>query len=213
MNLESAERRLRPQARSTPPGGTPFSQSQEELSFLQRRVGRFGLLGAGVTLFALVFRLIMIGLSDRSEAHLAWNLSFHVLGGLCFGAVWLLCRGGPHSYRFVRSVECAGLLASTVAFMLMGRSLVIADRPDLVIPLVLSFGLLARCLYVPSPGRLTLGLGATIGVLLLAGIWSRFRLADPAEIYAAHPAWEVDSLGGSRPSERPSTRRCGGRSR
>jgi len=93
-------------------------------SFYQRRVGVLGkvltivwLVGNGC---ASVFYFAMGGWGELFT--LGNALSWLALL-MCF-AVWMICRRGTHSRRFVRLVESASMMGSATAIALMGRYMV-----------------------------------------------------------------------------------------
>jgi len=90
-------------------------------SFYQRRVG---VLGKVLTIVWLVGNVasasIYIGMGWWRELFtLGQALSWSALL-ICF-AVWMVCRRGTHSRRFVRVVESASMMGSATAVALMGR--------------------------------------------------------------------------------------------
>jgi serine/threonine-protein kinase len=90
-------------------------------SFYQRRVG---VLGKVLTIVWLVGNcgsaVIYIAMGWWRELFtLGQALSWFALL-ICF-AVWMICRRGVHSRRFVRLVESASMMGSAVAVALMGR--------------------------------------------------------------------------------------------
>ncbi len=103
----------------TPPSsGIEFSR--EALAFLQRRVSLFGLVGGGLGLVFLVFRLVVIvsaGVYGQArEPHFA----YHALAVAFSLGIWLACRTGVRSLRFVQVAEGVGLIGTSVAYTLMG---------------------------------------------------------------------------------------------
>ena len=90
-------------------------------SFYQRRVG---VLGKVLTIVWLV--------GNRASAAIyvamGWWREYFTVGTalywfallICF-AVWMVCRRGAHSRRFVRLVESASMMGSATAVSLMGR--------------------------------------------------------------------------------------------
>src|SRR5688500_3780801 len=87
-------------------GSEPFADSQsrdETRRFLQKRLGRFGLLLASIFGTFLVWRLlsVLIGDDSPSQAFLPWQ----VLSVAAFGSLWLLGRGRLRSQRFLRFAE------------------------------------------------------------------------------------------------------------
>ncbi len=90
-------------------------------SFYQRRVG---VLGKVLTIVWLVGNLA----SASIYVAMGWWREYFTLGtalywialAICF-AVWMVCRRGTHSRRFVRAVESASMIGSATAVSLMGR--------------------------------------------------------------------------------------------
>ena len=90
-------------------------------SFYQRRVG---VLGKVLTIVWLVGN----GASASIYIAMGWWREYLSLGNaiawfallICI-AVWMICRRGVHSRRFVRAVESALMMGSAVAVALMGR--------------------------------------------------------------------------------------------
>jgi serine/threonine-protein kinase len=90
-------------------------------SFYQRRVG---VLGKVLTIVWLVGNL----LSASIYVAMGWWREYLTLGSalswsallICF-AIWMVCRRGTHSRRFVRLVESASMMGSATAVALMGR--------------------------------------------------------------------------------------------
>jgi hypothetical protein len=100
---------------------TTEADTPERRSFYQRRVGVLGkvltivwVVGNGC---AGVFYIAMGGWREFFSIGqaFAWSALF-----ICF-AVWMVCRRGTHSRRFVRTVESASMMGSAVAVALMGR--------------------------------------------------------------------------------------------
>ena len=90
-------------------------------SFYQQRVG---VLGKVLTLVWLVGNIaatlfyLAIG-RWRELSTLGQTLSWFALL-ICF-AMWMICRRGTHSRRFVSAVESVSMMGSAVAVSLMGR--------------------------------------------------------------------------------------------
>jgi len=95
----------------------------ENLRFYQRRVALFGkvltivwLVGNGAT------TAIYLAMGYWHQLFAVWNaLSWFALF-ICY-AVWFVCRSGLRSRRFIRWVETASLVGSSVAVALMGRNI------------------------------------------------------------------------------------------
>src|SRR5512143_2999925 len=117
--------------------------SREALAFYQRRVALFGLVGAALSSAFLVF-----GLVENSRNALAFireaSFQFHLAGAAIAAAMWLLCRSGRRSLRFVKAVETVGFAASCLAYEAMAWSIPLIARPDLLVVFVLSLVVFAR---------------------------------------------------------------------
>ena len=158
--------------------------SRAGLGFLQRRVALFGLAGAGLGLIFLAFRVVLL-LSVGNPAELVHpSLLFHLLGVAFSLSAWVLCRSGPRSPGFAYAAEAVAFGGSSVAYQLMGWYIPLPARPDMIVVLALTYGLLARAVYVPSSARRTLGLGLLVGVPLVAGTYQAFLGADDAMVRA-----------------------------
>jgi serine/threonine-protein kinase len=149
------------------PESDPTTESQR---FLQHRVAQFGkVAGLGGLIFWFFNAGALLALG-RPGKLLDPGMVFHLLGAVSLLAVWLLCIGRPHSRRWVQVVEGAGLLASGVAYALMGAWLPAETlRPDLIVLLAMNFGMMARAVFVPSTALRTAALTALVGVPVIAG--------------------------------------------
>ena len=97
-------------------------------------------------------------------------MNFHLLGAASLLAVWVLCRGRPRSRLFVQVVEGAGLMGSSIGYSLMGSHLpVLVLRPDLIVVLAMTFGMVVRAVFVPSPAARTAVLTALVGLPVVVG--------------------------------------------
>jgi serine/threonine-protein kinase len=92
-------------------------------SFYQRRVG---VLGKVLTLVWLVGNLasasIYVAMGWWREYFTAGTALYWLALLICF-SVWVICRRGVHSRRFVRLIESASMMGSATAVSLMGRHL------------------------------------------------------------------------------------------
>jgi eukaryotic-like serine/threonine-protein kinase len=159
--------------------------SREALRFHQRRVALFGLAAADLGFIFLVFRTVVaVGGGDYQELARP-DFLYHVLGVAALMVTWLACRKGSRSRRFIHSAEALGLIGSSLAYELMGWHLPLAARPDMIVLLALTYGLMARSVYVPSSARRTLWLSLTIGIPFVVGTYVVFRNADEAFLRAA----------------------------
>jgi eukaryotic-like serine/threonine-protein kinase len=159
--------------------------SREDPGFLQRRVALFGLAGASLGLIFLLFRVVMAVATGQYGEFTEASFALHALGAASLIVVWALCRSGPRSRRFVQGTETAGLLASSLAYELMGWSLPLMARPELIVLLALTYGLMARAAYVPSSSWRTFVLSLAIGMPLIAGTYLAYRNAGEEVVRAA----------------------------
>src|SRR5512140_1186049 len=159
---------------------TSSDSSREALAFYQRRVALFGLVGASLSAAFLLFNLVESWDSPRPYAR-EGPFAFHLAGAATAASMWLLCRGGPRSQRFVRTVETAGFCVSCLAYEAMAWSVPAMARPDLIVVFVLSLVVFARAVYVPSSPWRTLALGLIVGLPLPFGAYARFLRIEPAQ--------------------------------
>jgi serine/threonine-protein kinase len=150
----------------------------DALTFLQHRVALFGLASGGLGGVFLVFRTV-IHLSERDYKALAHpSFLYHLLAVAIALTAWLACRTGSRSRRFVHAAEAFALVGGSVAYQLMGWYVPLADRPDMIVLLAITYSFMARSAYVPSPARRTLLLSVAVGVPLVVGTYFVYRGAD-----------------------------------
>jgi len=98
------------------------SETPGRPSFYQRRVG---VLGKVLTIVWLVGNLasasIYIAMGWWREYFSSPGTALYWVALLICFAVWMVCRRGSHSRRFVRGVESASMMGSATAVSLMGR--------------------------------------------------------------------------------------------
>ncbi|MHC4548391.1 MAG: serine/threonine-protein kinase [Planctomycetota bacterium] len=149
--------------------------SRGGLAFLQRRLSIFGLVAGGLFLFALLCRgAIAIATRD----HEVWthpSFLYHVLGVVVFLGVWALARGPTRSRRYLQVIEFAGLFLGCSAIVAMGSYVPHRHTPELIVAFALTLGLVARAVFVPSSARLTLLVGAVVGVPLILSVYLSYR--------------------------------------
>jgi serine/threonine-protein kinase len=174
-------------------GTTASDVSREALAFYQRRVARFGQVGAGLSSAFLLFNLVESWQSPRPYLHEA-PFSFHVAGAAISAAMWLLCRGGRRSLGFVKTVETVGFCGSCVAYEAMAWSIPPIARPDLILVFVLSLVAFARAVYVPSSPLRTLVLGLIVGLPLPFGAYELFLRLEPAQFAVVARVFGVASV-------------------
>ncbi|WP_428266825.1 serine/threonine-protein kinase [Haliangium sp.] len=138
-------------------------------------MARFGLIGAGVYAMIAVaggIRVIVKGLYHEFGTV---RFLLQLTGVLSFLAIWYLCRSQRRSQRFMRTVEAVGLVIGSVAIAGAGVALPAWIRPDLFTLICLSFGFVARTLYVPSSAKRTVVLGVAIGVSLAVSTYLYYQ--------------------------------------
>ncbi len=159
-----------------------LSASGDSRAFLQRRVGRFALLTAGINAIFLVYQISLHGVFQTFEYSIRLNaLTF--VGSL---GVWALTRRGPRSARFLRGLEISTFLGVSAVYLVMGSVASAVGKPDLTMTLALTIGLMSRCLYVPSTARLTLILAGAVGVPLVVSTYLLYRRVTPEALEVLH---------------------------
>jgi hypothetical protein len=154
----------------------------------QRRVASFGLATGGALLSFLAYRALSVLASGEFENLLQPDMLTHLAGGIVMLGMWLLCRSGKRSARYVRAVETVGLVGGSFAFELMGMSISPYRSPELIVLLALTFLLVSRAVLVPSTPRRTTILGVVIGLPLLLTTYQIYTHLDPVRALAIEPA-------------------------
>ena len=175
---------------------TSAESSREGLAFLQRRVALFGLAAGGLSLIFLLFRAV-VSLSRLEYGELVHpSFLLHLLAVVTLLSVWVACRTGGRSRRFIHTAEETGVLGSSVAYQLMGWYVPLDSRPDLVVLLAMSYCLMARAAYVPSSARRTLLLSVIVGVPLVVGTHLAYRGAKDAPLIVTSLAvwWSLTTV-------------------
>ena len=153
------------------PSSRGLSASEEDRSFLQRRVGLFGLVIGSLYLFFWLYRVVMLLVMNQRggfrDPSMWWHLS--AVGFLV--VPWFLLRRGKRSARFIRVVEGTALSLGVFATGVMGTYIPFEARPDFIMLLALSNVIIARAVFVPCTGRWTLTLGLIVGAVLLACVY------------------------------------------
>ncbi len=154
--------------------------TEESREFLQRRVAAFGF-GGGVMFMAFwTFRVVMTLLAATYEFLLDPSMLTHFMAGLSLLAVWVLCRSGSRSPRFIRAVEFFGLMGAVAGTVAMGASLPLWVRPEMIVVMALTLGFAVRSVYVPSSARRTLFLCTVAGVPIVLATYLQNLSFDPA---------------------------------
>jgi hypothetical protein len=160
----------------TPPG--PFSASTTDLLPLVRerlpRLGKF--MAAPVLSFELLRMTLMpLGAGYRPDR----TTVFILATGLSWVALWLLGRPSGRSMRFLRALETAVYLASSLGSGALLWTVPAPLRPEMAIGMVLVVGLLVRGSYVPSSVRRSLGISALVAVPFLAAVLYKYTAIEP----------------------------------
>ncbi|MEM9188367.1 MAG: serine/threonine-protein kinase [Myxococcota bacterium] len=162
--------------------GASADQSEEGLAFLQHRVAWYGLVGGGLGLAFLLFRVAGILVNGNYQAFLHPTVLTHLCGAGALLVLWPIARTGRRSLRFLLTAEVLASLASAECYLWMGAYLEPYMRPDLIVALALTLGAVARAVYVPSTQRRTLLLNIAIGVGLVAMAYTVSNRASPEYI-------------------------------
>jgi eukaryotic-like serine/threonine-protein kinase len=152
--------------------------SREALTFQRRRVALFGLASGGLGLIFLVFRTVVAITEHQYEEFVHPSFLYHLLAVVLGLTAWLACRTGSRSLRFVHAAEALALVGGSVAYQLMGWHIPLANRPDMIVLLAITYTFMARSAYVPSPARRTLLFSLAIGIPLVVGTYLVYRRAD-----------------------------------
>ena len=182
MKLLEREGRFR--ASASDEADASDSEAREETrAVLQRRVAALGLIMA--LSFGMFFTWRVIESLTEDDSPSQAFLPFQALGVAAFATIWLLCRKGARSVRFLRVTEFLGLCAAGGAATAMCWRISYAARPDVVLLLCLTYTLIARAILVPSTARRTFLLGLFFAVPFLVSVYFiHLRKHDPS-IYNA----------------------------
>jgi len=156
-----------------------YASTDEGREFLRSRVASFGLVAAGLFGVAALFRLVLMLIGSQYHELINPSFIWHIVAMLVFLLIWLLCRKPGCSARYVRHIESGGLIAASVAAMMMGAALPLMTRPDHIVLMSLGLGLTARSIYVPSSGTRTLLLAIVIGLPFLVTVYLSYLHAGP----------------------------------
>jgi hypothetical protein len=163
-----------------------MSQTTDSRAFLQQRVGAFGRAVAVIIFLGLISRIILGALFGYLQGELAhpsfWAHAAAVVPVTC---VWLVCRGRALDTRTVQIVEAVGLVLTSVGFVVMGSNIPAAAGAATTTAYSLSFGLIARAIFVPSKPRQTAWLGLAIGIPLVAAVYLNFLTVD-LDVWNSH---------------------------
>ncbi|MEM1413985.1 MAG: serine/threonine-protein kinase [Myxococcota bacterium] len=146
-------------------GGEAPSSDEEALAFLRTRVAAFGRAGALIGATSLLARVVVHTVFDANQAILDDpTFGWHVAAAMIFALIEPAIRLGPRSVRYVVTVEGLGLVLGSLAYIAMGLFLPMQGAPVETLALILTFGTVARAIFVPSTPRRTLLLHLHIAV-------------------------------------------------
>ncbi|MGB5810709.1 MAG: serine/threonine-protein kinase [Polyangiales bacterium] len=154
-------------------------QTTDSRRFLQHRVAVFGLTVAAILFVSLVSRLLLaagFGYLDATLSHVSFWA--HAAAVLPVATVGLVCRGRPRLTRTVQILESVGLVLTSACLIVMGSDIPAVAGMATTTAYALSFGLIARAVFVPSTARHTAWLGLIIGVPLVLAVYFRFLSVD-----------------------------------
>jgi len=152
--------------------------SREARAFRQRRVALFGLASGGLGLIFLLFRAVVAVFMLDEQEFTHPSFLYHLLGVTAGLTTWLACRTGARSGRVVHVAEALALVGTSVAYQLMGWHIPLANRPEMIVLLAITYSFMAWAAYVPSPPRRTLLLSLAVGVPLVVGTYVVYLGAD-----------------------------------
>jgi eukaryotic-like serine/threonine-protein kinase len=158
--------------------------SEAGLRFLQQRVALFGLVGFGLGGIFLAFRVVMTLLEGDARLLLDPSMTLHLVGACALLMSWAVCRGGPLNKRLVENVEAVSLVVSAIAYSAMGLFIPAFVRPELVVVLAMTMGLMARAVFVPSTAKRTGILAGVVGVPVIFVAFYAHASADTAAAIA-----------------------------
>lgn len=160
---------------------------------LQRRLGNFGLMFAGIFGIFFIWRLVsaLSGDDSPSQAFLPWQ----ALTVVTFSGLWLLCKGRPRSDTLLHGLEFGCLCVAGGAATMMCLTVSYAARPDAILLLCMTYVLIARAIMVPSSARRTFLYGLVFAVPFLISVYFIHRLNhDPAAYTSlADPRLRLDA--------------------
>lgn len=160
------------------------TRTRDEMrALLQRRLGSFGLMFAGIFGIFLLWRLAsaLSGDDSPSQAFLPWQ----VLTVMTFSALWFVCRGRLRSNAFLHAIEFGSLCVAGGAATLMCLTVSYAARPDVILLLCMTYVLIARAIMVPSSARRTFVYGLVFAVPFLISVYYIHRINHDPAIYTA----------------------------
>lgn len=165
---------------------TGVGQTTDSREFLQQRVAAFGRTVAVILFLSLVFRVLLgvvFGYFSREVAHPSFWA--HAVAWMPVACVWWICRSRPMKTLPIQLVEGIGLVLITICLVVMGANLPAAAGAATTTAYSISFGLIARAIFVPSTARHTVWLGLAMGIPLIAAVYYNFLSVD-LEVWNSH---------------------------
>jgi serine/threonine-protein kinase len=160
---------------------TGVRNTTDSREFLQQRVAAFGRTVAAILFLSLLGRIFLgvaFGYWRGEVAHPSFWA--HAVSWVPVAGVWLICRSHPLQTRTIEVVEGVGLVLTSIALVTMGANLPAAAGAATTTAYSLSFGLIARAIFVPSTARHTAWLGLAIGIPLVVAVYLNFLTVDLA---------------------------------
>ena len=170
-----------------PTAARGLSRSEDDRAFLQRRVALFGLLIGSGYLFFLAYRSVVLLSMGSASGFLHPTFWWHFAAGAAFTLLWLVCRRGEHSVRFIHVAELAALTFGVAATGVMALNIPLESRPDFVMLLIFSNVVVGRAVLVPSSGRWTATLSVVVGLVLLVCVYAGALGLDAGRWSAINP--------------------------
>ena len=165
---------------------TGVGQTADSREFLQQRVAAFGRTVAVILLLSLIGRILLgvaFGYLQAEAAHPSFWA--HAVSWIPVAGVWLICRSRPLQTRTIQVVEGVGLVLTSIGLVVMGANLPAAAGAATTTAYSLSFGLIARAIFVPSTPRHTAWLGLAIGIPLVVAVYLNFLTVD-LDVWNSH---------------------------
>jgi len=165
---------------------TGVGQTTDSREFLQQRVAAFGFAVAVILFLGLIGRVVLGAAFGYLRGELT-HPSFlaHVAAWAPVACVWLICRSRPLETRTIKAIEAVGLVLTSIGLVVMGGYLPAAAGAATTTAYSLSFGLIARAIFVPSTARRTAWLGLAIGIPLVVGVYMNFLTVD-LDVWNSH---------------------------
>ena len=160
----------------------PTPTSDDSRAFLQERLAYLGRVYASI---GISFYVIgnLIALAAQAQARRLLDIETWLVPAACllYFTQWMLCRRGVLTLPWLRAIDSTTTVLAAALGALMMFTTMPGDVPGMSYTralLLISFGLLARAVLVPSSARRTFTLGA-IAALAAAAIANLWHAAQP----------------------------------